>query len=573
MRRLFEERLEKKAFRMSIILMLRDLEPAERSRAIDKLTTDNMRIPYSKKNTLSRATIYRWLQEYENAKDPFDALIDKTRSDRGFFRSLTEEQKNALINWRSENLYRTVENLREELLVHEETSDSSVPSVSTIARFLRSVGLDKKSMKEAKFPEKKKIRLPFEAEYPQQIWQADTKGPQIEVIIPETGELKIAKPIVVLDDYSRYILTACYVIEETEATLMQILKMLVATYGVPETLYCDLGSPYVGGSLKHAMLLLGSKVCHTCPRDPSAKGKIEKVMPWFTEHLESELMALGKICTLDEVNEYADAIVSVEYQKKRHSITGESPEERYNRLPIEYRRFVSQKALSMAFLQSKTAHVSKTGMISFQRQKYLVPDNELFTKKVTIRFDLSDISKIYVWYEDNYYGEANLYIPDNDPIKRQNILEGLDNPKPTPKVKLSPKYTYLERRLAAYREELENQDISKELEMLREQKERIRADLRGKPSNERIEESGPFDVSRCLYLLCLLLRRNLTPAERFQVHAVWDKCGPFDEEIVRSSVGEMLGKNHPTSDLTSYLEAIKISALVGHRKKDDICLT
>ena len=55
-------------------------------------------------------------------------------------------------------------------------------------------------MKEAKFPEKK-IRLPFEAEYPQQIWQADTKGPQIEVIIPETGELKIAKPIVVLDDY------------------------------------------------------------------------------------------------------------------------------------------------------------------------------------------------------------------------------------------------------------------------------------------------------------------------------------------------------------------------------------
>ena len=70
MRRLFEERLEKKAFRMSIILMLRDLEPAERSRAIDKLTIDNMRIPYSKKNTLSRATIYRWLQEYEMLRIP-----------------------------------------------------------------------------------------------------------------------------------------------------------------------------------------------------------------------------------------------------------------------------------------------------------------------------------------------------------------------------------------------------------------------------------------------------------------------------------------------------------------------
>ena len=58
---------------------------------------------------------------------------------------------------------------------------------------------------------------------------------------------------------------------------MQILKMLVATYGVPETLYCDLGSPYVGGSLKHAMLLLGSKYPILARKIQVRKAKLKKL--------------------------------------------------------------------------------------------------------------------------------------------------------------------------------------------------------------------------------------------------------------------------------------------------------
>lgn len=99
-------------------------------------------------------------------------------------------------------------------------------------------------------------------------------------------------------------------------------------------------------------------------------------------------------------------------------------------------------------------------MITFQRHKYLVPDAVLFEKKVTIRFDMADISRIDVWHNDRYYGEARVYLPENDPI---------------------------ERKLAAYRQELAS--------------------------------------------------------------------------------GQMLGNSHPTSDLTGYLEGIKIAALAGRRKK------
>lgn len=69
MRRLYPERLEKKAFKMSIVLQLRDLEPEERSRKIDELTTQTFAIPFSQKKTLSRSVIYQWLKDYAEIHD------------------------------------------------------------------------------------------------------------------------------------------------------------------------------------------------------------------------------------------------------------------------------------------------------------------------------------------------------------------------------------------------------------------------------------------------------------------------------------------------------------------------
>jgi mRNA deadenylase 3'-5' endonuclease subunit Ccr4 len=145
MRRLYHERLEKKAFKMSIVLMVRDLQPQERSHMINELTKRQLDIPYSGKKTLSRAIIYRWLKEYTDSNDPIGVLVPKERSDRNKFRKLTEEQKKALLRWRHDNPYRTVNQLREELLAHAATNNS-VPSESTIARFLKAVNLDRKTL-------------------------------------------------------------------------------------------------------------------------------------------------------------------------------------------------------------------------------------------------------------------------------------------------------------------------------------------------------------------------------------------------------------------------------------------
>ena len=162
MRRLYHERLEKKAFKMSIVLMLRDLEPQERSRMIDELTERTFKIPFSNKQTLSRSVIYQWLSEYSQATDRANVLVPKERTDRDKFRCLSTAQKNALLSWRSANPYRTAAQLREELLAHAATNSTPIPSESTIARFLRSVHLDRKTLLQKGTPQAK-TRLAYES--------------------------------------------------------------------------------------------------------------------------------------------------------------------------------------------------------------------------------------------------------------------------------------------------------------------------------------------------------------------------------------------------------------------------
>lgn len=138
MRRTQDERMKVKEFRMSFVNRIKDLNPKDRAKVIDEILQGRYVIPFSNRETLSKTTLYRWLREFRESADAGTALSGEIRKDRGSFPSLTEEQKAALLRWRYDNAYRTAEDLREELLNHENTCNPPPPSTSTIARFLRS---------------------------------------------------------------------------------------------------------------------------------------------------------------------------------------------------------------------------------------------------------------------------------------------------------------------------------------------------------------------------------------------------------------------------------------------------
>jgi transposase InsO family protein len=572
MRRLYHERLEKKSFKMSIVLMLRDLEPRERARTIAELTAKEFSIPYSDKTTISRTTIYEWLWEYRHTKDCETVLLDKERSDRELFRRLTDIQKNSLMVWRSGNKYRTIEQLREELMAHGETCSGYIPSESTISRFLKSVGLDRQTLLKAG-PPGEKVRLSYEAPYPQRLWLADTKGPNLHVKDPDNPEkICVAVPVVFIDDNSRYLPSFKYIYkdEEDEDTIMRMFMGAIYLFGVPDILYLDRGGPYMGHRLKRSAELLGCRVMHTGVRDAPAKGKAEKMMRYFYERLECELMTKPGPMTIEEANMYVTALVCQDYHRAEHSSTGQTPEERFFAYPAEYRRFVSKKALSKIFLPYTKSRVSKTGLIHINKLEYLVPDCSLYGKYVEVRWDACDTSMIYVWYEDRFIGEAYLYHTENDFVKRQQLEESMVK-RPAlllPDPAGVPLYGYLERKLAAHRMEAENVSINDGLEELKVKRAKVKAELTRLPQkamgqDSTIDTAGEFTADRLVHLLSVLLRRMLSAHERLAVHMTWQKYGPFDEAQARKTVGTLLGENHPVSELTGYLDALRIAAMAS----------
>lgn len=229
--------------------------------------------------------------------------------------------------------------------------------------------------------------------------------------------------------------------------------------------------------------------------------------------------------------------------------------------------------MSKIFLPYTKAYVSKTGLIRRDKKDYLVPDASLRGSYVEVRYDPFDPSKVYVWHKDKYIGEAFHYIAGNDFVKRECLSQEI---KPEIKVEIPlpdevPIYNYLEHRLEAYRQEVSAfRSLSEELEGLTKKKGEIRAELlnldSGSAQSDTQEqkstekESVNFDAGRLVMLITLLLRRKLTSQERFAIHLCWQKYGPFQEKEVRHVIGRLLGENHPISDLTGYMDAIRLDA-------------
>ena len=568
MRRTLGERMDKKEFRMLFINRIKDLPPKERAAVVEDLVQGRYTIPLSTKTTLSRTTLYRWLKAFREGEDAGKDLLGKVRSDKGTFPSLTEEQKAALLRWRYENAYRTAEDLREELLSHESTSTGLVPSVATIGRFLRQNGLSRANLLFGNKPQAK-IRLAFEAEYPQQVWMADTKGPDIYVTDPQKPSLQVqAKPIALLDDHSRYIVAVRYVIVENEAAVMSLFCQAVLLYGIPEILYLDRGSPYMGKSLKRAASLIGCNILHAAKAEPESKGKIEKVLRTIHERFEHEMKAFGKAAaTLEEYNRYLAAYIGQDYHRQVHDSTGQPPEERFFAYPARLRRWITKDSLMLIFMPCRTARVSKTGLVRVNTMKYLVQDALLWGKKVEVRYDPSELRRVYIWYEEKYYGEAAVFTEENDFLQREALTEKVNRASEIilPEITQVPIYGRLERQLARHREEMEAFDVNGQLTYNRQKKEEVRSSLvSGQSANTRAQPPASLDAfgaDAFLYLLMKLLRKKFTPSERLAVHALWKSVGPIEETLVRKTVGRLLGEEHPVEDVKGYLEEIRLCIL------------
>lgn len=320
---------------------------------------------------ISERTLWQWYKAAK--KNPHDRLAHlgrKTRSDKGKTWAVRPEHydwlKNSYKVWPSWSWKLHADNL-----VRVPGLDP-FPSYSSLVRFMKKMGM---------IPERKfgnGVRPPpntlgFEARVPAELWHFDGHDGSRKVLL-ETGEYVKPKCIAFIDDRSRYVIHCQWVFTESAEELIHTFKQAVLKGGLPEKVMSDNGSGMVSGEFTTGLQNLGIKQIFTKKRSPYQNGKIET----FWRPLESRLMQMlsrEKVLTLESLNQYTQAWVNQEYNKKVHEETRKVPEDFY----FECEETLARKSpdyntLTRKLRQQITRKVHQGhGTISVDGVRYQVP--------------------------------------------------------------------------------------------------------------------------------------------------------------------------------------------------------
>jgi putative transposase len=288
----------------------------------------------------ARSTIERWYYAARaEPKDPVGVLRRRVRKDAGQARGMSPElaqqvraQHREHPTW-SYQLH--ADNLRVRVEQHPELG--SLPSYTTLRRWMRRHGLLKKRRQRARPPTpgeaRAELRLTevetrsYEAEYVNALWHLDFHTGRRKVLTPQ-GRWVTPHLLGVLDDRSRLACHLQWYLAESAETLVHGLSQAIMKRGRPRALLTDNGSGMLAAETTEGLLRLSVHHETTLPYSPHQNGKQEVL--WA--QVEGRLMAMlegVRDLTLDFLNEATQAWAEFEYNRGLHSELGCSPLERF----------------------------------------------------------------------------------------------------------------------------------------------------------------------------------------------------------------------------------------------------
>lgn len=308
-------------FRSGVIgaLTHRELSRGELGAELEKLSQQRFRPPrHARARTFSVPTLERWYYAYR--RGGLVALRPRRRRNAGRGRDLPPVLTDLLLDIRREHPSAGVPLILRTLVADGRMSAGAV-SATTVRRLYRDHGLDRIPARDGKSAH---TRLRWQADRPNALWHGDVcHGPKLHVD-GHTLPLRIHG---LLDDHSRYFvaLEACHA--EREVDLLGVLLRALRRHGAPDALFLDNGSTYRGDPLRLACERLGITLIHAQPRDPEARGKMER--SWRTLR-EGCLDHLGSVATLHDVNVRLWAWLDQHYHHAPHGgLLGRSPAQVY----------------------------------------------------------------------------------------------------------------------------------------------------------------------------------------------------------------------------------------------------
>lgn len=262
----------------------------------------------------------------------------------------------------------------------------------------------------------------FQKRHRNQLWQSDLKyGPYLPIGL--NGAMKQVYLVVMLDDATRYVLSAFFAPTLDQSIVENCFRQSVQQYGIPEAVYFDNGKQYRTKWMGRTCSKLGVRLLYAKPYMPESKGKVER----FNRIVDSFLseIALERPRTLEKLNKKFQVWLEECYQNKPHSALGVniSPRTAYHsdRKPLQFK---SPEVIADAFLHAETRKVDKSGCISFMDKKYEV-GLSFIGRTVDVVYDPADITELTIEYEGHKPWTAKELVIGEKTGKRPKLPEHL----------------------------------------------------------------------------------------------------------------------------------------------------
>ncbi len=343
---------------------------------------------------VSARTIEAWYLAYR--RGGFEALVPRTRNDRGQSRAIDTDVAELLLRAKQERPRRSIRRL---IRMLERAGRVRIDTLakSSVHRLLAAHGLSRRPVRGPSAE-----RRSFLVEYAGDLWMGDAMhGPL--VLVP-SGKLRKSYLLSQIDAATRYLVHSYFALAEDAVAHEYGFKQALLSGGRPRTYYVDRGAAYMAGSLAAICAELGIHLAHTAPKDCEAKGAIERWHRTWREEVGDELGE--RLLTLDELNSLHWAWLGAEYHARRHDTTAREPRAHWLEQARHLRALPKDKKIDEVFLHRAKRTVRKDGTVRFGG-RFLEVRAELTGRVVELRFDpTNQDARPRVFVEDRFVCDA-----------------------------------------------------------------------------------------------------------------------------------------------------------------------
>jgi transposase InsO family protein len=409
-----------------------EIEAELTNRFLKQLARKKIRFPDGRIGKPSLSTLRRKFNRYRQGG--FDALVRKSRSDRGKPRNISDQIIDKAIELKKEQPRRSPQAINRFL---EQMYAVSVPR-STLYRHLKQAGATRIKLGVMQ----KKVRKRWSRDHTHDLWVGDFEDGPYVLVNTDVAPTHLSAFI---DCHSRFIVEARYYFRENLDILIDSLIRALSTHGAPKQLYVDNAKIYHANGLKAACYRLNINLLHRPPNDPPPGGLIERFFQTVQDQFEAEVRA-GDLVTLLKLNRLLSAWLAVSYHRTIHSETHQPPEVRYqNGLTVI--RQVDMSRVVESFMQSIQRTVNTTFSDVQLNKRFYRVDAKLRGDRVQVKFD-----PFSTWDTVHIYSIAGEYLGTGALHDRSAAIPKGPEPK-----RGKPKHSYTDLLLREHKKMLAEQ--------------------------------------------------------------------------------------------------------------------